>query len=290
MRNFVIIVMLMFLSVQINAQNLKPIKFKRDKRQSNELVGSANLELKNIESYFSFIPAGSVIMPDNSAVSCNAFYMLRFEVPNMLYRMFINDLKAEGKTELVAQCLPDTSAWNKFNEMKEFYFSHRSYNDYPVVQVPRKGVQLFCDWLNAKAKTLPLKKWKDKKITFRLPNEAEWMMAARGGNTNAYYAWDGQYLRDKKGVFLANFTPYKETTKDPAADNTFITAPVISYKSNKYGLYNMIGNVREMVQEEGFTKGGGYFDPSGECFVAFRNTSETINWPCTGFRVIAVVE
>jgi hypothetical protein len=51
----------------------------------------------------------------------------------------------------------------------------------------------------------------------------------------------------------------------------------------------MTGNVREMVQEEGFTKGGSWFDPGGECTIEFRNTYHKEGYPCEGFRIIAVV-
>ena len=69
-----------------------------------------------------------------------------------------------------------------------------------------------------------------------------------------------------------------------------ITAPVNNYWPNAYGLYCMTGNVREMVQEEGFTKGGSWLDPGGECMIDFRNTYQKEGAPCEGFRIIAVVE
>jgi formylglycine-generating enzyme required for sulfatase activity len=68
-----------------------------------------------------------------------------------------------------------------------------------------------------------------------------------------------------------------------------ITAPVLNYWPNAYGLFCMTGNVREMVQEEGFTKGGSWFDPGGECTIEFRNTYHKEGYPCEGFRIIAVV-
>ena len=66
--------------------------------------------------------------------------------------------------------------------------------------------------------------------------------------------------------------------------------PVICYWPNAYGIFCMTGNVREMVQEEGFSKGGGWIDPGGECMIDFRNTYQREGFPCEGFRLVAEVE
>jgi len=174
---------------------------------------------------------------------------------------------------------------------------------------------MFCEWLGEKVKTLKLKKWKDKKIQFRLPTEVEWMLAASGGDTNGVYAWNGHYMRNGKGIwsgdFMANFrrvgdgdifrgddgklTVGNNNNKKYQAyylpdDCVSITSPVLSYWMNDYGLYNMTGNVREMAQEEGFTKGGSWIDSGGECTIDFRNTYQREGAPCEGFRIVAVVE
>ena len=271
------------------------------------------IDLDDIESYFSYIPATSYTMPDASIITTPGFFMLRFEVPNMLYRMFITNLQAQGKTEELKTALPDTNAWSGgLQPYAERYFSDRAFNAYPVVQVSRAGIHLFCTWLKDQLPSVKLKKWKDKKIEFRLPSEAEWMVAASGGDTNAVYAWKGSYLKttlkDFEGDYIANFRrvsddliirdekgalvvgPRDKNTVPSEYINMNITIPVISYWPNNYGLYNMCGNVREMVQEEGFTKGGGWIDPGGELKIAFRNTYQKQGSPCEGFRIIAIVE
>ena len=92
-----------------------------------------------------------------------------------------------------------------------------------------------------------MNEWKEKNgLTyiqkFRLPSEAEWEYAARGGRDLAPYPWGGPYIRNDQGCVLANFKPMRG---DYVEDATVYTAPVESYSPNDYGLYNMSGNVAE---------------------------------------------
>ena len=92
-----------------------------------------------------------------------------------------------------------------------------------------------------------MNEWKEKNgLTyiqkFRLPSEAEWEYAARGGRDLAPYPWGGPYIRNDQGCVLANFKPMRG---DYVEDGTVYTAPVESYSPNDYGLYNMSGNVAE---------------------------------------------
>ena len=78
--------------------------------------------------------------------------------------------------------------------------------------------------------------------SFRLPTEAEWEYAARGGLEYAKYPWGGPYTVSDRGCFLANFKPERG---DYAGDGALYTMEAKSYNPNDYGLYNMSGNVSE---------------------------------------------
>ena len=80
--------------------------------------------------------------------------------------------------------------------------------------------------------------------SFRLPGEAEWEYAARGGLQSATYPWGGPYTKNDRGCFMANFKPLRG---DYAADQALYTVEAKSYEPNGYNLYNMAGNVSEWV-------------------------------------------
>lgn len=150
--------------------------------------------------------------------------------------------------EEIVKVYPDTTVWIKdfeysYNEpMHNDYFWHQAYGDYPVVGVSWKQAKAFCEWRTINKNSYQKEKKKDLVNSFRLPTEAEWEFAARGGLESATYPWGGPYTTDSKGCFLANFKPMRG---DYAADNALYTVEAKSYDANDYNLYNMSGNVSE---------------------------------------------
>jgi gliding motility-associated lipoprotein GldK len=82
---------------------------------------------------------------------------------------------------------------------------------------------------------------------FRLPSEAEWEYAARGGRDMAKYPWGNPYIRNSKGCMLANFKPGRGNFYD---DGFAYSSPVQAYFPNDYGLYDMSGNVSEWCLDD----------------------------------------
>lgn len=144
---------------------------------------------------------------------------------------------------------PDTTVWVKdfnysYNDpMHQDYFHHPAYNDYPVVGVNWNQAKAFCNW-RTKNKNDKTKGRKNAfpSLVFRLPTEAEWEYAARGGLEFAKYPWGGPGTTSDRGCFLANFKPQRGNY---AVDGALYTIEAKSYNPNDYGLYNMSGNVAE---------------------------------------------
>ncbi|MFT4155082.1 SUMF1/EgtB/PvdO family nonheme iron enzyme [Parafilimonas sp.] len=143
---------------------------------------------------------------------------------------------------------PDTLCWMRdfsysYNEpMTKRYFAHPSYGEYPVVGVNWKQAMAFCHWRTRYLNSYLESHKKAVESDFRLPSEAEWEYAARGGRTQSMFPWGNYYLRNKKGCLLANFKPGRGNYPE---DGGFYTVRADSYWPNDFGLYNMAGNVSE---------------------------------------------
>jgi gliding motility-associated lipoprotein GldK len=152
---------------------------------------------------------------------------------------------------------PDTTVWIKdfnyaYNEpLYDGYFWHTAYKSYPVVGVTWDQARAYCnykskmksDWNDSQ------KKKKQKAMAFRLPTEAEWEYAARGGKENATYPWGGPYLQDDRGCYLANFKPKRGNYIEDEKKGTYTyTAPVKQFQKNGFGLFDMAGNVAEWTE------------------------------------------
>ncbi len=143
---------------------------------------------------------------------------------------------------------PDTLVWIRdftysYNEpMAKKYYSHPAYGNYPVVGINWKQATAFCEWRTMYLNSFLESKKKMTESGFRLPTEAEWEFAARGGRSQVPYPWGGPYLRNKKGCLLANFKPGRGNYPE---DGGFYTVRADAYWPNDFGLYNMAGNVAE---------------------------------------------
>lgn len=143
---------------------------------------------------------------------------------------------------------PDTLCWVRdfsyaYNEpMSKKYYGHPAFGNYPVVGVNWKQATAFCEWRTIYLNSFLESKNKASESDFRLPTEAQWEYAARGGRSQSPYPWGGPYLRNRKGCLLANFKPGRGNYPE---DGGFYTVRADAYWPNDFGLYNMAGNVAE---------------------------------------------
>lgn len=158
------------------------------------------------------------------------------------------DRKEFVQTE-VLNIYPDTTVWVKdfnysYNDpMHQDYFYHQSYGDYPVVGVTWGQAKAFCHYRTKKKNSYQKGRKKGALVPeFRLPTEAEWEYAARGGLEFATYPWGTGSTTSDRGCFLANFKPVRGNY---AVDGALYTMEAKSFNANDYGLYNMAGNVAE---------------------------------------------
>ncbi len=161
---------------------------------------------------------------------------------------------------------PDTTVWIRdfeysYNEpMHNDYFWHDAYSDYPVVGISWKQAKAFCNWRTKFKNDDQKSKGKQFVNGFRLPTEAEWEYAARGGIESGTYPWGGPYVISDTGCFMANFKPQRG---DYAADQALYTVEAKAYEPNDFNLYNMAGNVSEWTNSS--------YDPSSYDYVSTMN-------------------
>jgi sulfatase modifying factor 1 len=146
------------------------------------------------------------------------------------------------------QIYPDTLAFVRDftyannDPMAQTYFWHPGYDDYPVVGVSWKQASAFCAWRTNYLNAYYVEQGDPEVAPFRLPTEAEWEYAARGGRRFSPYPWGGPYTRNSRGCFLANFKPLRG---DYISDGGLYPVKATAYFPNDYGLYCMAGNVAE---------------------------------------------
>ncbi len=196
------------------------------------------------------IPAGSFIMGDDNGyvsekpahdVYIDAFEISKYEVTNQQYVDYLNRALADGAivvsmgivtgrtgpfatlTYFMFHTCPEfPNVFIEYVQMEDddYEFQVRpGFEDYPVVRLNWYGAAAFCQYYG-----------------LRLPTEAEWEKACRGGQQLEYGTQDGSISHD-----LANFLGTGER------DVYQGLAPVGSFPPNPYGLYDMCGNAAEYV-------------------------------------------
>ncbi len=121
--------------------------------------------------------------------------------------------------------------------------------NHPVVHIAFEDAKAYAKWVGK-----------------RLPTEAEWEWAARGGLKDTSYPWGDKDVNE--APYECNFFQGYFPSQNTVADTYEKTAPIGSFSSNGYGLYDMAGNVWEITSD--------WFD---ENYYKSLSTTETVTNP-----------
>lgn len=207
----------------------------------------------------------------------DGFWMGRTEVSVGQFKRFIEESgyvtdaeKPDGETQvfdpewkITAKAPPHPWISMKGKSWRDPNFGFPLRDVYPVVCVSWNDGRAFCKWLTErerKAGRLP------EGLEYRLPTEAEWAYACRGGSKESHYFWWGNDLRDGEGrlnISAVDFLPGRNKiwplANAPWSDGFAFVSPVDQYGEkgrNGFGLADMCGGVWEIVLDDFDPKGG----------------------------------
>ena len=235
------------------------------------------------------------------------------EIPNREWRHYLAAQQQAGVA--TTGLTPDASALPVAD-----YFTNHFYDFYPVVGISYEQATAFCRWRSQVISLLYNKGTAATdtlardyvRVVYRLPTEAEWEHAALVDSHLPYGTsctrlpvtvnpGAAEYLRQRSG----STQPASTIKMDIAAYNAthplrhrvnyaqeapyFLRSPTPAYiyqgPPNDFGLYQMLGNVAELVQEKGITKGGSYRDALVDCRIKARGNYRG-PLPYVGFRAV----
>lgn len=255
----------------------------------------------------------------------DGFWMGRTEVSVGQFKRFVEETgyitdaeKPGGKTQvfdpewkITAKAPPHPWISVSGKSWRDPNFGFPLRNDYPVVCVSWNDGKAFCEWLTKRERAagrLPVG------LEYRLPTEAEWEYAARGGLEGTYYWW-GNDLSEGEGrlnISAIDFLPGRNKTwplaKAPWSDGFAFVSPVDHFGErgrNGFGLADMCGGVWEIVLDHFDPKGGheeplftdqnyrpvcrsgNYFDVPGNARIAVRLGLQGVSYSDSrdGFRI-----
>ena len=243
-----------------------------------------------------FIPAGEFLMGDSfggegysgelprHAVNVDAFYMDKYEVTNQQYADALNWAKGQGNLITVTggvvykynsgtnypYCDATSSSYSRITWNGSTFGVVSGKENHPMVQVSWYGAVAYANWRSAmqgRVLCYDLSSWEcNFGSGYRLPTEAEWEKAARGGVADHRFPWsdsdDIQHARanysSSSGYSYDNSPTRGYHPMFSSGDEPY-TSPVGYFAANGYGLHDMAGNVWEWCND---WYGGSYYSSS----------------------------
>lgn len=244
-----------------------------------------------------FRPPGTVEIVEN-------FFYDATEISNSNWREYLSFLKeSDGvDSDVYRNALPDTTVWKvdgEYNEpYVETYFNHPSYSDYPVVGVSQKQAIEFCTWRTGAVNMMLKANEFEEPISlkYRLPSKTEWELIANAGFSDKGKKAIAKKKKEFKSKNIVGRVAIVNMKLKPLknAKETFETyhqpAPTRTFLPNKFGVYNINGNVAEMVQEPGIAMGGSFIHYYEDIVPTNAPVTYTSPQRWLGFRCVCEVE
>lgn len=195
--------------------------------------------------------------PVRTVIISRSYFMSRYEISVADFRTFAEAAGYRTTAERQGWAwVYSGSEWVKSNGANWRNPSFTQEDDHPVVCVSWHDAVAYCNWLSEQERLTPAYSGFEEDTVcafsadgYRLPTEAEWEYAARGGPSGLEYGYAGTDDAEDLSEY-ANFADKNSNLgwADRGQEDGFeYTSPVGTYKPNELGLYDMTGNVSEWV-------------------------------------------
>ncbi len=205
------------------------------------MIGATGEDFKGNEQYRFMLETET----PRHRVDVNSFAIAKFDITRAQFAQFASETGFKGQGCEIFTQLFGRKIWVKssYNDWQNPGFKQTGQD--PVVCVSWNDAQKYIAWLNSRIDSKPIHH-------YRLPTEAEWEYAARAGTETPNY-WGG--VGSPNQCKFANARDRSAKDLDPGAPHVYCvdgyieTSPAGSFQPNAWGLYDMLGDVKQWVQD-----------------------------------------
>jgi len=197
----------------------------------------------DIKSYYTFMAkkhsgeASSIVVAKDTA-----YVNTRGDIVRETISRISTGSRIDFTNTYIVNIYPNEHSWMsdfanaKSEQYVQHYFTSKAYDNFPVVGVTWEAADAYCAWRTDRY-------FADGKCSvagfegYRLPTEAEWEFAARNGRSDLDYPWYSDRTHTTDGLAHANFRASEDLKN--------LVSPVATFLPNRFGLYDIAGNVSE---------------------------------------------
>ena len=250
--------------------------------------------------HFLLLQKKEIIVPPGTVSFGERLFVDKLEVTNsdwLQYMFWVENEYGKGTKKYMATV--PTMIQNKANKNKSLhqqYLKHPSYEKCPVVGISYQQALDYCKWRSDRVNELFYMKEHGigydvvrdvcydnipKLVKYRLPSKSEWIAIAELGYDQKTLSKIEKKQLEKKDLYNFNAPVISN------APNNILTVPCESYLPNSIGIFDMFGNVAEMINVEGCAMGGSWRNKEISISKIYKY-SESNDW--VGFRCVCESE